>query len=586
MDKRTILFIVVAAAIMLAGTVLSNVLAPPSNTAVTQETVTTTGTAGQESSPSSPVVVSPEGLATIVDATRPADTFIALDDPLAKSETYHFKNKTFDISFDSKGARISSIKLLEHQDGNSPVEMLFPSDEGGLQTRFGGLSGQLMLEDFIRKPGSADNVVEFYRDYQRNDAPGKIIRVVKKYTFIPNDYLIQLDIGFEYSVNDFLPAGKDGFAYTVSIGPQIGPTSSKIATGQDIRRLVYHTGTKTEKPGVGLNTEYLVKENVRWIAIDGKYFSFISIPGAAEQEIKYTTKERAPGQPGSQLHFSRKTIQASRNIDTFRFYVGPKLTKYLSKYDKTDDNMAKLSEMKFQELADWDPLGWLAEAMKWVMGIFYLLIPNWGVAIILLTILVKVALFPLSKKSAESMARMQELNPQITKLREKYAEDPQRMNQEMAALYQKEKINPLGGCLPMLLQFPFFFAMYGLFNNHFDLRGAMFISGWITDLSQPESIYYFGQLPILSMINMTDIRLLPILYVLSQIISTKFTPTSAGGQSNAQMKLMMYGLPLIFFFMLYNVPSGLLVYWIFQNILTIFQQVIVNGMMAKKKTAK
>lgn len=586
MDKRTILFIVVAAAIMLAGTVLSNVFVPPTTAPVTQETVTPTGTNSQETSPATSSPVSSDSGATIVDASRPLDTFIAVENSLAGPELYHFKNKIFDVTFDSKGARITSIKLPEHQDGASPVEMLFPSAEGGVQTKFGGLNGQLMLEHFIRKPGTGENVVEFYRDYQRNDSPDKVVRVVKKYTFLPNDYLIQLDIGFEYSVNDFLPAGKDGFAYTVSIGPQIGPTSSKIATGQDIRRLVYHTGTKNEKPGVGPNSEYLVKESVRWIAIDGKYFSFITIPGAAEQEIRYTTKDLAPGQPGSQLNFSRKNIQASRNIDTYRFYVGPKLGKYLVKYEKADDNLAKLSDMKFQELIDWDLLGWLADAMKWIMGLFYMLIPNWGVSIILLTILVKVVLFPLSKKSAESMSRMQELNPQITKLREKYAEDPQKMNQEMAALYQKEKINPLGGCLPMLLQFPFFFAMYGLFNTHFDLRGAMFIPGWITDLSQPESIYYFGQVPLLSMINMTDIRLLPILYVLSQIISTKFTPTSAGTQSNAQMKLMMYGLPLIFFFMLYNVPSGLLVYWIFQNILTIFQQIIVNGMMAKKKTAK
>jgi len=153
----------------------------------------------------------------------------------------------------------------------------------------------------------------------------------------------------------------------------------------------------------------------------------------------------------------------------------------------------------------------------------------------------------------------------------------------MAALYQKEGYNPLSGCLPMLIQIPLFIAMYALFNNHFDLRGASFIPGWISDLSQPEAIVEFPTVSLL-IFKFSAIRALPIIYLASQLLYGKFTqqPTS-GAQSAGQMKMMMYGMPIMFFFILYDVPSGLLVYWIVSNVLTIFQQIAINRIIHAKR---
>jgi YidC/Oxa1 family membrane protein insertase len=145
----------------------------------------------------------------------------------------------------------------------------------------------------------------------------------------------------------------------------------------------------------------------------------------------------------------------------------------------------------------------------------------------------------------------------------------------MAAFYQKEGYNPVSGCLPMLLQIPIFIAMYNLFNNHFDLRGAMFIPGWIPDLSVPESILDFPQNFRLPLFGWTALRGLPFIYVGSQLIYGKVTQ-APGQQTNSQMNMMLYAMPVMFFFILYNVPSGLLVYWIFSNVLTLVQQVIIN----------
>jgi YidC/Oxa1 family membrane protein insertase len=179
---------------------------------------------------------------------------------------------------------------------------------------------------------------------------------------------------------------------------------------------------------------------------------------------------------------------------------------------------------------------------------------------------------------------MQAVAPKMKELQEKYKDNRQKMNQEMAELYKKEGYNPLSGCLPMLLQLPIFIAMYSLFNNHFDLRGAMFIPGWIPDLSMPESIVDFPpdfRVPIL---GWSALRLLPFIYVGSQLLYGKVTQTP-DQQINPQMKMMLYVMPIVFFFVLYNMPSGLLVYWIFSNLLTMVQQMAINKYLAPKRAA-
>jgi YidC/Oxa1 family membrane protein insertase len=158
------------------------------------------------------------------------------------------------------------------------------------------------------------------------------------------------------------------------------------------------------------------------------------------------------------------------------------------------------------------------------------------------------------------------------------------MNTEMAELYKKEGYNPLSGCLPMLLQIPIFFAMYNLFNNHFDLRGAMFIPHWIPDLSLPEAVYTFSKFRI-PILGWNAIRLLPFIYVGSQLLYGKVTQTP-DQQGNSQMKMMLYVMPIMFFFILYDVPSGLLIYWIFSNVLTMGQQMAINKYLAPKRAAQ
>jgi YidC/Oxa1 family membrane protein insertase len=397
-----------------------------------------------------------------------------------------------------------------------------------------------------------------------------------------------LAIGLENSVNDYLPLDESGIAYSLTLGPQIGPRlTSAPGNGSttDSRKFIeYINGKKKDiRPKAG--TPMSLKEQPTWVGISGKYFSLIAVPELGSFGTTFSTNPDPTLFQTDTLSIMRPAVKASKQTDAYYFYFGPKTNAELSKYNYADKNAYQRSGLNLETAADTSGiLNWLEAAMKFFLNIFYRLIPNYGVAIILTTILVKAVLFPLTKNGSVSSARMQELQPKMKELQDKYKGNPQKLNQEMAEFYKKEGYNPMSGCLPLLIQFPIFIAMYNLFNNHFDLRGAMFIPGWIPDLSMPEAIFSF---PMVNLVlwKIEAIRALPIIYVLSQLFYGKYAQTTSPGQSGAQMKLMMYGMPIMFFFILYNTPSGLLVYWIVSNVLSIAQQVVINNVLKKRKLA-
>jgi YidC/Oxa1 family membrane protein insertase len=329
-----------------------------------------------------------------------------------------------------------------------------------------------------------------------------------------------------------------------------------------------------------------VGNRLSWAAIAGKYFTVIAIPDATAYTYVFDAGlNTASGLPASStLFIERPALQISRASDVYRFYLGPKDSASLAVYDK-GTNVFGYSGMGLEKAANtsgfWSILNPLERLLKWFLMIFYRIIPNYGISIILVTLLVKLLLFPITKKGSEGTLRMQSISPKIQELQKKYKDNPQKLNAEMAALYKTEGYNPLSGCFPLLIQMPIFFAMYNLFNNHFDLRGAMFIPGWIPDLSVAESIFSFAPARI-PLLGWSDIRLLPFIYVGSQLLYGKVTQTP-DQKGNAQMKMMLYMMPIMFFFILYNVPSGLLVYWIMSNVLTMVQQMIINKHLAQKK---
>jgi YidC/Oxa1 family membrane protein insertase len=425
----------------------------------------------------------------------------------------------------------------------------------------------------------SEHVIEFYRDFS-GSADGRF-RLIKRYEFKPKDYMFELTITMDggYSMSGFNFAGS---AYTLSFGPQIGPKFVKLDNRYDYRQYLTYANGKRKNAKVN----DVIDNRPAWAAISGKYFTFIAIPYLAQYNVVFSDKPEQGITSTSRLNIIRPAVTASKSADTYRFYLGPKTQEALAVYN-TGRNEFGLKDTHLDDAASTRGiLSPLEKLLKWLLLLFYNITPNYGIAIILLTLFIKILFFPLTKKGSEATLRMQALAPKIKEIQEKYKNNPQKQQVEMGNFYKQEGYNPLSGCLPMLLQIPIFLAMYNLFNNHFDLRGAEFISGWIPDLSVPEFIWNFPEGFSLPILHWTALRALPFIYVGSQLIYGKVTQTPGQQPSGGQMKMMLYVMPIAFFFILYDVPSGLLIYWIFSNILTLVQQVIINRYIKAKKEAE
>jgi len=505
---------------------------------------------------------------------------------------YTISTDLLEATFTNKGGDLISLKLKKHADKDGAVDLIIPKADGsgGLSFAFGG-AGATPVTDLMNGMLLDSKTIAFTRTYLAN-VPGKDAPVPftlrKTYTFRDGDYMFGFAVGLENSVNEVLPLDSSGFAYSVSLGPQIGPrlTMKSGSSGSDYRKYVKYVGGKKKEDHPKAGTALTLKDQPSWVGIAGKYFSLLAAPELTSFTTTLATNQDPTLFQTDSITISRPAIKASKQTDAYYFYFGPKTNAELAKYDYADKNAFQRSGLNLERAADTSGiLSWLEWLMKKALNMFYWMIPNYGVAIVLVTILVKALLFPLTKNGSIASARMQELQPKMKELQDKHKSNPQKLNQEMAEFYKKEGYNPMSGCLPLLIQFPIFIAMYNLFNNHFDLRGAMFIPGWIPDLSQPEAIFRFAEINLL-IVKIDAIRALPIIYLVSQLLYGKYTSAqTAGGQNAMQMKMMMYWMPVIFFFILYNTPSGLLVYWIISNVLSIGQQMVINDLLKKRKIA-
>ena len=238
------------------------------------------------------------------------------------------------------------------------------------------------------------------------------------------------------------------------------------------------------------------------------------------------------------------------------FYIGPIQYEVLKSYGVGLEKSVDLGWKIFHPLA-----GLILRFMNWL----YRWLPNYGVIIILISVLTKALFYPLTVSSTRSMKRMQEVQPKMKALQEKYKNNQEKLSQEMMRLYKEEKINPMGGCLPMLLQMPVFIALYQALRGDIALRQAPFV-GWIHDLGQPDALF---RLPVALPFVGDEFNLLPLLMAATTYWQVKITPSAPpGGGSMAMMNKLMPVMMLVFF---YSFPSGLVLYWLVNNLLTIYQ---------------
>jgi len=308
---------------------------------------------------------------------------------------------------------------------------------------------------------------------------------------------------------------------------------------------------EVEDPG----EEKSARGDIGWVSYEDNYFISAVVPQVPAKG-SFTGKRLSSGVLEGVFLPEAVSLPPSAQATTeYQLYLGPRELGMLKTFGKNLDQAINFG---------WTDI--IAKPLLYVLRFFDQYIHNYGVSIILLTILVKILFWPLTHKSYKSMKEMQKLQPRMAKLREKHKGDKQKLNQEMMALYKTYKVNPMGGCLPMVVQIPVFFALFRVLGACIELRHAPFVF-WINDLSAPDRLFHFSfQVPFMT--APYGIPVLTLLMGASMFVQQKMTPSPG---DPAQAKIMMF-LPVIFTFMFINFPSGLVLYWLVNNLLSIGQQ--------------
>ena len=414
---------------------------------------------------------------------------------------------------------------------------------------------------------------------------GDDLKVSKEFTFYRDSYYVDLELKFQNLSDDSLSVlqvtnENQENGYKLRCGPGIDADlllheqkhGGKGRWGKSAGAKAY-TGVGNAEKELG---DSQLREPVLWAGLNNNYFAALMIPQSG-LNTQYRLEELKDNGAPPALNVAAPTETASlmipgfpleakaRKTHTFRIYVGPKDTTILK---QVQNPVSPEIPLKLSKIIDLGFFGVVAWALLWLLNGLHGIFRNYGVAIILLTALVKVVSFPLTHKGHKSMKEMQKLQPLITELREKYRDDPQKLNKATMRLYKEHGVNPLGGCIPYLPQIPIFIALFSLLGSAVELRGAPFLL-WINDLSAPDAI---AALPFtIPLVNIDTIRLLPLLNGLTTWLQQKVMGNMTPVTDNFQAKLMQF-MPLIFVFLFYNWASGFVLYWLCNNVFTIAQQ--------------
>lgn len=466
-----------------------------------------------------------------------------------------FENTAVRAVFSNRGATLKSWRLKHYFDeSGQPLELVPVNAPEGSVKPFalavddGGITARLQQAlfkpstDNLNTSGAAGTLI-----FEYQDASGLTAR--KEFSFTPEQPYV---IGFSANVT----SGGKPLVPVVRWGPALGDGFATNSTGiyNPPPQPIFHRDGDATRVSTDDIQEYASQQGVfGYAGVDDHYFIAATLPGGQPVQLSYAGIQVPPPTPdGQTARFVDWSVKYGAPPANARFFFGPKDFDVLRAVDK--DFVRAIHFGMFRPLVV--PL---LNALKWVHGY----VGNYGWAIVILTALINIAMFPLRHKSVVSMRKMQEIQPEIKAIQERYAKlkmtDPgrQKMNVEMMNLYRERGVNPASGCVPMLLTIPVLFAFYAMLSVAIELRGAPFF-GWIQDLSKHDPFY-----------------VMPLLMAGTQFVQTKMTPSTADPM---QQKMMLF-MPLIFIVFFITSPSGLMLYWTVSNLWAIGQQALTNRMI-------
>ena len=481
--------------------------------------------------------------------------------PIESAEKFVLQNDVLILEISANGANVIDAKLLKSLTAEQkPVELFqytpthkYFARSGLITLNNSDLPNHTSIFKLVQSGKDGSGRPFMVLASERNG-----VKLEKTFILNPGSYVV--DVGHRVTQTTANPNPlvlyteivRDGMQEQ-KIGPFDGAFSASTFTGPaaytDKEKFNKLEFTAIDKNKITIPTQVPAGDPA-WIAMVQHYFASAWIPGDKFARDIYAGKiDNGLYRIGMQTPLG-VVAPGSVVVEKARLFVGPQEEKVL-------ETIAP----GFELLKDYGYLTIIAKPIFWLLEKIHGFVGNWGWSIILLTILIKLVFFPLSAASYKSMARMKEVQPRLMAMKEQYKGDPQKLNQAMMEMYRKEKINPLGGCLPVLIQIPVFISLYWVLLSSVEMRGAPWIL-WIHDLSVPDPYY-----------------ILPVIMAVSMFVQTKLNPTPP---DPIQAKVMMY-MPIVFSIMFFFFPAGLVLYWVVNNLLSIAQQWQINQMFGKKE---
>jgi YidC/Oxa1 family membrane protein insertase len=434
------------------------------------------------------------------------------------------ENEVLKVTLSNEGATIKRVELKKYKDKKGNPIVLSSSEISSLTLlkdgKFDYANLIFSIEESKVSFNESDEAIVTFK-YSDNE-----ITVKRIFKFNKKDYLIDVEEHIEGLKSYYVTLGKDFGIFDKEDTSHWGPVILKEADRIEL------TPNKIKEM-------IIYKEGVKWVAQEDKYFFSAIVPASKVNQFVVS-----PYNDNALISF-----EFNEGQNKYRLFVGPKEYDYLKKFN-----------VGLEHIVDFGFFSIIARPLFWFLKVLYSITLNYGVAIIILTIIVRIPFIPIVNRGQKSMQKLSELQPKLMQLREQYKKDPQKLQEEMMKLYKKYKVNPMSGCLPILLQIPIFFALYQILTIAIELRQAPFML-WIQDLSAKDPYY-----------------VLPILMGATMLIQQKMTPSTMDA---TQQKIMLI-LPVVFTFIFLTFPSGLVLYWLINNIFGIAQQFYINKKLKKR----
>jgi YidC/Oxa1 family membrane protein insertase len=469
----------------------------------------------------------------------------------------------YQVQLSEKGGGFSSFILKQYREKvakDSLLQELIPQKDS-IETVLLGFAGKSLpgLDNAVFSTSlNADtvNVQDAAQEITFAWKSDEGVVVEKTYKFFPDSYLIGLDVtiknGSDRSIQDKLFIALNSLT----------PSEKRMYGFEGPSALINEKLEEIKIKDIAEKNTYTGK--VTWVAVQDRYFMMSVIPDQIEEEAAMRLLLKGDDLIEAQyLNPAGDIRPGTQHTYQYSLFFGPKSMQLL-----------KNSGHDLGKALNFGMFTVLAKPCVWLMNRLYSVIPNYGIAIIILTLLIKIVLWPLGSKSYKSMSEMKKIQPLMKEIREKHKNDKKKMNEEVMSLYRTYKINPLGGCLPMVVQLPVFFALYRMLYQAIELRHAPFFL-WIDDLSAPDRLFHFSfSIPFME--PPYGIPVLTIIMGATMLLQQKMSPPMG---DPTQAKMMMF-MPLIFTFIFINFSSGLVLYWLVNNVLSISQQYYIQKKFA------